>query len=265
MADLKHILCDTNTDTNMDEVKKYAIDGLIKLSSITTRDSWTVSSIPNVLPSNTLEMGTDNISRCTTTATKTVIIRNLSRYNIDNANIPNRLEERLSLPNLPYHQPNTLPQNTCRWCIQDVPKLLPKQLPKQLPKTLPPRTFAKKKDDKIGNNHPVQNVSAKKDDKIGNNHPKKSIQKNQQKTVVRRRKRKTQFELETLNSVYKQNKLPNSDEKFKLALQLNCSVDTIRIWFQNRRAREKRNAKKLAENPVKNTKQIDQLMRSGMF
>ncbi|OZJ04818.1 hypothetical protein BZG36_02333 [Bifiguratus adelaidae] len=57
---------------------------------------------------------------------------------------------------------------------------------------------------------------------------------------VKRRRRLTQEETKTLNSVFEATTKPNSQARKKLAEKLGMTPRAVQIWFQNRRAKQKR-------------------------
>jgi len=56
----------------------------------------------------------------------------------------------------------------------------------------------------------------------------------------RKRQRTTPEQLEVLEKVYENEKLPNSDLRKELAVQLGMTPRRVQVWFQNKRAKEKR-------------------------
>ncbi|CAO3634824.1 unnamed protein product [Mucor hiemalis] len=59
-------------------------------------------------------------------------------------------------------------------------------------------------------------------------------------TPIRSRIRFTLEQTKTLEETYQKNKRPSSEAKQKLALRFNTTIHRIQIWFQNRRAKEKK-------------------------
>ncbi|KAK4515990.1 uncharacterized protein ATC70_010951 [Mucor velutinosus] len=59
--------------------------------------------------------------------------------------------------------------------------------------------------------------------------------------LVHPRQRFTADETTALEQVYRRNKRPSNEIKQRLARRFNTSMSRIQIWFQNRRAKEKRN------------------------
>jgi len=57
----------------------------------------------------------------------------------------------------------------------------------------------------------------------------------------RKRQRTTPEQLEVLEKVYETEKLPNSDLRKELAAKLKMTPRRVQVWFQNKRAKEKRN------------------------
>jgi len=64
------------------------------------------------------------------------------------------------------------------------------------------------------------------------------------KTVVtnqpKKRQRTSPSQLEVLEKVYQQEKLPSSDLRKELAVKLKMTPRRVQVWFQNKRAKEKR-------------------------
>jgi hypothetical protein len=56
----------------------------------------------------------------------------------------------------------------------------------------------------------------------------------------RKRQRTTPEQLEVLEKVYEHEKLPNSDLRKELAVKLKMTPRRVQVWFQNKRAKEKR-------------------------
>jgi len=56
----------------------------------------------------------------------------------------------------------------------------------------------------------------------------------------RKRQRTTPEQLEVLEKVYENEKLPNSDLRKELAVQLGMTPRRVQVWFQNKRAKDKR-------------------------
>jgi len=59
-----------------------------------------------------------------------------------------------------------------------------------------------------------------------------------------KRLKKNQFQVETLEEAFKKNPLPSRKMKEKLALECSLSPRTVQVWFQNRRAKERRQTQK---------------------
>jgi len=68
---------------------------------------------------------------------------------------------------------------------------------------------------------------------------KKSPLSNQPK----KRQRTSPAQLEVLEKIYQTEKLPNSDLRKELASNLKMTPRRVQVWFQNKRAKDKRNAK----------------------
>jgi len=66
--------------------------------------------------------------------------------------------------------------------------------------------------------------------------PKKNIVSSQPK----KRQRTSPSQLEVLEKVYQQEKLPSSDLRKELAVKLKMTPRRVQVWFQNKRAKEKR-------------------------
>lgn len=49
------------------------------------------------------------------------------------------------------------------------------------------------------------------------------------------------WQLEVLQQEFANNRFPDTQRKMKLALKLGMTVRKVQIWFQNARARDKRN------------------------
>lgn len=56
----------------------------------------------------------------------------------------------------------------------------------------------------------------------------------------KRRNRTTPEQLKRLEQVYSTEKMPNQELRESLALELNMTTRQVQIWFQNKRAKEKR-------------------------
>jgi len=56
----------------------------------------------------------------------------------------------------------------------------------------------------------------------------------------KKRQRTTPEQLEVLEKVYEQEKLPGSDLRKELAVKLKMTPRRVQVWFQNKRAKEKR-------------------------
>jgi hypothetical protein len=56
----------------------------------------------------------------------------------------------------------------------------------------------------------------------------------------KKRQRTTPEQLEVLEKVYEKEKLPGSDLRKELALKLKMTPRRVQVWFQNKRAKEKR-------------------------
>ncbi|XP_055373717.1 homeobox protein MSX-1 [Condylostylus longicornis] len=59
----------------------------------------------------------------------------------------------------------------------------------------------------------------------------------------------TPAQLNTLENAYKQSTYLSSEDANKLALQLDLTNTRVKIWFQNRRARERREKRERGESP----------------
>jgi len=60
---------------------------------------------------------------------------------------------------------------------------------------------------------------------------------------IQKRRRLSRSERATLESRYVLNRHPSADERRELAIGLNMPLHTVQIWFQNRRAKEKADAR----------------------
>jgi len=56
----------------------------------------------------------------------------------------------------------------------------------------------------------------------------------------KKRQRTNPEQLEILESVYKVEKLPGSELRKELAVKLKMTPRRVQVWFQNKRAKEKR-------------------------
>jgi len=63
---------------------------------------------------------------------------------------------------------------------------------------------------------------------------------NKQMNHPKKRQRTTPEQLEVLEKVYEKEKLPGSDLRKDLALKLKMTPRRVQVWFQNKRAKEKR-------------------------
>jgi len=74
--------------------------------------------------------------------------------------------------------------------------------------------------------------------------PQSSEDKEFKKNVVtnqpKKRQRTSPSQLEVLEKVYQQEKLPSSDLRKELAVKLKMTPRRVQVWFQNKRAKEKR-------------------------
>lgn len=66
----------------------------------------------------------------------------------------------------------------------------------------------------------------------------------------------TESHLKVLEDCFNEVKHPNSIRREKLATELGLPVKTIQIWFQNRRARERKWAKKSSDGKNRELKSI---------
>ncbi|KAL4248159.1 hypothetical protein ABKN59_007890 [Abortiporus biennis] len=71
-----------------------------------------------------------------------------------------------------------------------------------------------------------------------------------QPNEVKHRKRTTRSQLKVLEDVYKYDTKPNASLRKKLAEELNMTPRGVQVWFQNRRAKTKSQAKKAGKNGV---------------
>jgi hypothetical protein len=74
---------------------------------------------------------------------------------------------------------------------------------------------------------PLSNDQQSKKTNMGTNQPKK-------------RQRTSPSQLEVLEKVYQQEKLPSSELRKELAVKLKMTPRRVQVWFQNKRAKEKR-------------------------
>ena len=75
------------------------------------------------------------------------------------------------------------------------------------------------------------------------------IATSERQDAKRKRKNLTKEQLEILESVYEKEKYPHMDDRIKLEKPTNLTEDRIQVWFQNRRAkdRKKMEAEKLQQ------------------
>jgi len=59
-------------------------------------------------------------------------------------------------------------------------------------------------------------------------------------TQPKKRQRTTPEQLEVLEKIYEKEKLPGSDLRKELAMKLKMTPRRVQVWFQNKRAKEKR-------------------------
>lgn len=88
----------------------------------------------------------------------------------------------------------------------------------------------------------------------------------------RKRKNLTKEQLEILESVYEKDKYPHMDDRTKLEKPTNLTEDRIQVWFQNRRAKDRKkmeaeklhqyfeNSQKMTEECKKNGKQARKMV-----
>jgi len=67
-----------------------------------------------------------------------------------------------------------------------------------------------------------------------------STKKNVGTNQPKKRQRTSPSQLEVLENVYQQEKLPSSDLRKELAVKLKMTPRRVQVWFQNKRAKEKR-------------------------
>jgi LIM homeobox transcription factor 1 len=58
--------------------------------------------------------------------------------------------------------------------------------------------------------------------------------------TFQRRKRFTAEQTEFLQTIFQRNPMPDSQTRRWMAEQLNVSPKTVQIWFQNKRAKQKK-------------------------
>ena len=82
----------------------------------------------------------------------------------------------------------------------------------------------------------------------------------------RKRKNLTKEQLEILESVYEKDKYPHIDDRIKLEKPTNLSEDRIQVWFQNRRAKERKRleAEKLQQYFESSRKVSDEYQGNGV-
>jgi hypothetical protein len=66
---------------------------------------------------------------------------------------------------------------------------------------------------------------------------------------IRSRQRFTVQEISTLEKIYEKSERPSTDIKQNLANKLNTTVNRIQIWFQNRRAKDKKTTREQNKSP----------------
>jgi len=67
-----------------------------------------------------------------------------------------------------------------------------------------------------------------------------STKKNVVTNQPKKRQRTSPSQLEVLETIYQQEKLPSSDLRKELAVKLKMTPRRVQVWFQNKRAKEKR-------------------------
>jgi len=77
------------------------------------------------------------------------------------------------------------------------------------------------------------------DDSGDSGNPKKEDD-DEEITQPKKRQRTTPEQLEVLEKIYEKEKLPGSDLRKELALKLKMTPRRVQVWFQNKRAKEKR-------------------------
>ena len=70
--------------------------------------------------------------------------------------------------------------------------------------------------------------------------PTEQLTASEKQDVKRKRKNLTKEQLEILESVYIKEKYPHMDDRIKLEKSTNLSEDRIQVWFQNRRAKDRK-------------------------
>ena len=82
----------------------------------------------------------------------------------------------------------------------------------------------------------------------------------------RKRKNLTKEQLEILESVYEKDKYPHIDDRIKLEKPTNLTEDRIQVWFQNRRAkdRKKLEAQKLQQYYVESRRKVSEEFREDV-
>jgi hypothetical protein len=81
-----------------------------------------------------------------------------------------------------------------------------------------------------------------------NNFVSKSITKNQRKERNKRRLRTTPEQLKVLEEIYHYEKIPSLSLREELSAKLGMTPRRIQVWFQNKRAKEKRTGKEKQAN-----------------
>lgn len=70
--------------------------------------------------------------------------------------------------------------------------------------------------------------------------PEQSVCPEKQDCLKRKRKNLTKEQLEILESVYEKDKYPHLDDRLRLEKPTKLTEDRIQVWFQNRRAKDRK-------------------------
>jgi hypothetical protein len=87
---------------------------------------------------------------------------------------------------------------------------------------------------------PVKKRASTPDDSANIGSPKKESDDDEEISQPKKRQRTTPEQLEVLEKVYEKEKLPGSDLRKELAQKLKMTPRRVQVWFQNKRAKEKR-------------------------
>lgn len=74
---------------------------------------------------------------------------------------------------------------------------------------------------------------------------------------VKHRKRTSKSQLQILEKTFESNKKPDSTLRNQLSEQLGMTPRSVQVWFQNRRAKQKKNKNKIKYSPEENYNQMN--------